>query len=415
MNRSCEGLAGEGARSRRPLPPPPHSLPQSLKLLGSGKPWPLASASLAPIRGLGGGCGGRAGTTDPWPSPPTLLFIFLLLFLLGACGKKGTPLSPGEVLPGPVRDFRLSQEGDSLVLSWLLPRENLLGQPLIQVQGCRLYRAAVPGVQPVKGCPPHFFLLADIDLAYPKVGQVRGEAVVYQDRDLVPDHRYYYKVAAYDQSGYPGTWSRELSHAWGVLPLPPRELKVEAGDRLVQLTWSPVTRREDGRRAPDLAGYFVYRRTAGEEWLRLTPDPLTVPLYQDLAAQNEVDYTYKVRAVRRLGPDWLTSRDSASLTARPVKLTPPPPILNLMAVASARGVELHWDMSPAPDLAGYRVYRRASPERRFTRLTRELLTRPHFLDSQVRRGQTYYYYVTAVDDSPRANESLPSEEAAASY
>jgi hypothetical protein len=319
------------------------------------------------------------------------------------------------VLPGPVRDFRLSQEGDSLVLSWLLPRVNLQGQPLIQVQGCRLYRAAVPGVQPVKGCPPHFVLLADIDLAYPKVGQVRGEAVVYQDRDLVPNHRYYYKVAAYDQSGYPGTWSGELSHAWGVLPLPPRELKVEAGDRLVQLTWSPVTRLEDGRPATDLAGYFAYRQAPGEAWLRLTPEPIPGTAYQDVAVQNEVEYIFKLRAVRRLGPDWLTSRDSASLTARPVKLTPPPPILNLMAAASARGVELHWDMSPIPDLAGYRVYRRAGSERRFTRLTRELLTRPHFLDSQVKRGQTYYYYVTAVDNSPRANESPPSEEAAASY
>jgi hypothetical protein len=319
------------------------------------------------------------------------------------------------VLPGPVREFRLVQEGDSLVLSWLLPQENLLGQPLIQVQGCRLYRAAVAGVQPVKGCPPDFRLLADIDLAYPKVGQVRGEAVVYQDRDLVPDHRYCYKVAAYDQRGYPGAWSGELSHAWGVLPLPPRELKVEAGDRLVQLTWSPVSRLEDGRPATDLAGYFVYRQGPGEDWLRLTPEPLAAPAFQDLAAQNEVDYNYKLRAVRRLGPDWLTSRDSASLTARPVKLTPPPPILNLMAVASARGVELHWDMSPAPDLAGYRVYRRAEGESRFTRLTPELLTRPHFLDTQVRRGRTYYYYVTAVDDSPRANESLPSEEAAANF
>jgi hypothetical protein len=31
------------------------------------------------------------------------------------------------------------------------------------------------------------------------------------------------------------------------------------------------------------------------------------------------------------------------------------------------------------------------------------------------KGKTYYYYVTAVDDSRRANESLPSEEAAVNY
>jgi fibronectin type 3 domain-containing protein len=43
------------------------------------------------------------------------------------------------------------------------------------------------------------------------------------------------------------------------------------------------------------------------------------------------------------------------------------------------------------------------------------LTKPYFVDSRVKPGQTYYYYVTAVDNSPRANESLPSEEAAITY
>jgi fibronectin type 3 domain-containing protein len=37
------------------------------------------------------------------------------------------------------------------------------------------------------------------------------------------------------------------------------------------------------------------------------------------------------------------------------------------------------------------------------------------VDFQVNQGQTYYYYVTAVDNSPRANESLPSEEAVVGY
>ena len=56
-----------------------------------------------------------------------------------------TPYAPDRVLPAAVREFRLTQEGDALVLSWLLPRENLLGQPLTQVQGCRVYRAALRG------------------------------------------------------------------------------------------------------------------------------------------------------------------------------------------------------------------------------------------------------------------------------
>ena len=61
------------------------------------------------------------------------------------------------------------------------------------------------------------------------------------------------------------------------------------------------------------------------------------------------------------------------------------------------------------------VYRRQAGDARSTRLTPELVNKPYFVDTQAVRGQTYYYAVTAVDNSRRANESLPSEEAAASY
>ena len=130
---------------------------------------------------------------------------------------------------------------------------------------------------------------------------------------------------------------------------------------------------------------------------------------------NDVEYTYKVVAVRRVGDDLLASQDSATQVAMPEKRTPPPPVLNVLAVPTSQGVELRWEESPAPDVAGYRVYRRLTGEEKYTRLTPELVKKPYFVDSQVNRGQTYHYYVTAVDDSPRANESLPSEVASITY
>jgi fibronectin type 3 domain-containing protein len=86
-----------------------------------------------------------------------------------------------------------------------------------------------------------------------------------------------------------------------------------------------------------------------------------------------------------------------------------------VAVAGPKGVELRWDPSPAADLAGYRLYRRAGGQEKFACLTPELLKKPYFVDFQVQKRQTYQYYVTAVDTSRRANESLPSEETRISY
>jgi uncharacterized protein len=363
-------------------------------------------------RGQGSGVrGGAPGLASKY----LLCGLIGLLLLAAACGKKLTPYAPDQVLPAPVRNFQLSQEGDALVLSWLLPRQNLLGQPLTQVQGCRLYRAALKGVLPQALMSSDYVVYADIDLSYPQRGEVQGEAMLFKDRDLKPGYRYYYRVAAYDQDGYPGGWSPTLSHAWGWLPRTPAQLDAVPGDKMVMLSWRPVTRLQDGSSARDLAGYLIYRLSGTGPWIRVTPAPVTANSFQDVAVLNNVDYTYKVVAVRTMGGQLLASLDSPTRKAMPEKRTPPPPVLNLLAVATDAGVALRWEPSPAPDVAGYRVYRRLTGEEKYTRLTKELVKKPYYVDTEVRPGQTYHYYVTAVDDSPRANESLPSEAAAVRY
>ena len=357
---------------------------------------------------------GALPETVSWrpPALPSKYLLFLLLCLVllaGACGKKMTPFAPDRVLPAPVREFRLTQEGDSLVVSWLLPRVNLLGQPLTQVQGCRVYRAAVRGVSPEALGSADYVLYADIDLAYPQQGEVKGEAMLFRDRELAPDHRYYYRVVAYDQGGYLGGWSKTLSQAWGWLPRAPGQLKAVPGDKIVSLSWSPVTALQDGSPVRDLGGYVVYRLSGAGPWIRVTPAPVAQNSFEDVAVLNDVEYTYNVLAVRPLGGDVLASQDSATQKTMPEKRTAPPPVLNILAVATSQGVELRWEPSPVADVAGYRVYRRTAGEEKYTPLTKELITKPYFVDAGVDRGQTYHYYVTAVDDSPRANESMPSE------
>jgi hypothetical protein len=348
--------------------------------------------------------------------PRYLLFSLMGLLLLAAgCGKKMTPYAPDQVLPAPVRDFHLAQDGDALLLTWRLPQENLLGQPLTQIQGCQVYRAALRGVAPAALMASDFALYADIDLAYPKQGEVHGEAMLFKDRDLRPEHRYYYRVAAYGPDGHLGGWSRTLSHAWGWLPRAPERLKAVPGDKIVSLGWSPVTKLQNGAPLRDLAGYLVYRLSGKGPWIQVTPAPVRQDKFQDVAVLNYVDYTYKVVAVRRVDGDLLASLGSPTQRATPEKTTPPPPVLNVLAVPTDEGVALRWEPSPVPDLAGYRIYRRQMGEAQYRRLNTELVKKPYLVDSQVKRGVTYYYYVTAVDDTPRANESLPSETVEVRY
>ncbi|MBW1992347.1 MAG: fibronectin type III domain-containing protein [Deltaproteobacteria bacterium] len=288
---------------------------------------------------------------------PHLLTLILFFCFLVACGKKMEPLPPEAVLPAAVKEFRLVQEGEGLLLSWRFPRENQLGQPLAQLSGFYVERCELKGVAPATGCLLDFVQIADIDLEYPRQAVIKGETVYYLDRDLLPGRRYYYRVAAYDPSRYPGAWSRVLSHAWEVLPQAPRAFQAAAGDREVALAWSPVTRLRNGRPVQDLAGYFVYRRSPGGAWTRLNPQVETGTSFRDVAVQNEVEYTYRVTAARQVGPDLLESGPSATVTVKPQDLTAPPPPLALVAAPTVKGVDLRWEPSPARDLAGYRVYR----------------------------------------------------------
>ena len=130
---------------------------------------------------------------------------------------------------------------------------------------------------------------------------------------------------------------------------------------------------------------------------------------------NDVEYTYKVQAVRRLGGDLLASLDSPTRMAMPEKRTPPPPVLNLLAVATYQGVELRWERKPGPGRGRLPGLPAETGEEKYTRLTPELLTKPYFVDSQVKRGQTYYYYCDRGGRHPPGQREPAVGETAITY
>lgn len=337
-----------------------------------------------------------------------LVAVILCFLMILACGKKMNPFPPDTLVPGAVRDVQLRQEGRGLRLQWSMPRQNIEGQPLTEIQGYRLFRTQEK-LPSSRSCPPEFDRLADFDLSMMQSGVIQGEAAVYLDVDLKPGYRYYYEVSGYDRDGNLGAPSTVLSYAWDVLPQAPEKLEARAGDRVVNLKWSPVNRLADGRSAPQPLRYQLYRQSPGEDFMRVNPFPLEKPHFRDVSVANDKDYNYVVRAWRQVEDDSLESGSSPEKQVRPLDLTPPAPLLHLVAAATSKGIELRWDPSPEQDLAGYRIYRRSLSEPQFRRLSGELLNIAYYVDSQIKKGETYYYYVTAVDKPPRSNESLPSE------
>jgi fibronectin type 3 domain-containing protein len=131
----------------------------------------------------------------------------------------------------------------------------------------------------------------------------------------------------------------------------------------------------------------------------------------DVGVQNDATYYYSVQAL--LGAGGPPSRLSEVAAATPEDRTPPSQPRGLVAVVAGATVRLAWEPVADADLAGYRVYRSTTPGRGYVRVTPTAQPATTYVDGDVRPGETYYYVVTAIDRSGRANESVPSPEASA--
>jgi hypothetical protein len=83
-----------------------------------------------------------------------------------------------------------------------------------------------------------------------------------------------------------------------------------------------------------------------------------------------------------------------------------------LAATSGRSVvDLDWKDNAEADLAGYNVYRSASPGGPYTKLSHALLSRSDYQDANLPHDATYAYVVTAVDAG--GGESIRSNEVSA--
>jgi fibronectin type 3 domain-containing protein len=139
--------------------------------------------------------------------------------------------------------------------------------------------------------------------------------------------------------------------------------------------------------------------------------------YLDAGVATGTTYAYSVRSVEDRGGQAVESADSnlATVVDRPAT-APAAPQYVIAAPIPRQGdapphVELSWQISSEPDLAGYNVYRTETSAERGERQTTALLHTPAFRDMNVAPGRRYFYTVTAVDRS--GNESAPSKTAPA--
>jgi fibronectin type 3 domain-containing protein len=307
------------------------------------------------------------------------------LFSAG-CGSIGQPLPPALRLPQRVLDLSASQQGDKILVRFTVPArttENLIIQKPVTAD-LGIGPAGTPSdLSTWDASAKHF---TDIPTEKPEV-RYAVPAGVWIGKDIV------IAVRILSDKDRTAGWSNQVTLSV-VAPLaPPTSLIQQEVSEGIRLTWQG-----------DAPMYRVFRRVdAGENATALAETDR--PTYLDTTIEYQKTYHYSVEAFRATGDVHASSEPTPAVNVTPIDKWPPPVPTGLAAIASPGRVELAWDRSTAPDLAGYSIYR-ADGDGSLTKIgeTRE---GPSYSDRTVSAGKTYRYAVSAFDQIPNESEKSP--------
>jgi len=332
----------------------------------------------------------------------SLILAMPLMMGVAGCGRKSSPVPWESIVPRRVVDLVAVPREGHLLLGWTAPKENTDKSPLTDLAEFQILRSeGVLVADECKGCGEKPKAVYEMKLDSKEDLTDKKMSVPFEN--LEPRRVYVFQVVSINRRGYPSAPSNPVTVFWDHPPPAPGRVRADPGDKRVHLHWEPVE---------GATGYNIYRKREGEEFpLRpLNRTPLREIEYIDLTVKNEMKYIYSVRAVKEVAKTDVEGTGSPDLPVTPAKFIPPGSPTGIVAIPLKDGIELNWKRNPEADLLGYNVYRRKVGEKEFEKLTPSPSARLTYLDSTIEPGREYEYAVTAVDDSPRRNESPRSEE-----
>jgi hypothetical protein len=191
----------------------------------------------------------------------------------------------------------------------------------------------------------------------------------------------------------------------------PTSLSGKTSQNSIRLNWNAPVSNINGSTPPNIIGYNIYRIVENGSVKTLNDVPIISNNFDDKFFEFGKNYKYFIRTIS-LGnaSEPVESLDSNIIEIRPEDIFAPSPPSAITIAAAPNNLSIFFAVNPETDVAGYKIYRSTNPNQPrldWTLLTNELLTTNTFQDKNIESGQTYYYYLTAVDKT--GNVSEPSE------
>ncbi len=349
------------------------------------------------------------------------------------CGRKLPPLPPVLDVPARIEPLQLSQEGADVVLRFPYPTRTATGEELSGLSEVTVWReilSAPGGANPQAPKPltnpeerareERTFRQNAVKVASLSRNELDestlGTDIVYRD-SLVPLYRergigrVFLRYAVTASRGRKD--ASPLSPLAALLPRVPPEAPdvvfATVEENQVCLEWPKPAGMLDGSKPARIAAYAVFRRLESDDAYESTPlgTESRGEFYIDRTAAPEKRYRYTVRAVPALADAFILGPPSLEVKVDTKDVFAPPPPGGLLVLSEEAGTRLVWNPVPARDLAGYRIYRRATEGGAFEKIA-EVKEELSYLDKiTLVPGAKTRWAVTAFD--ARGNESARSE------
>jgi hypothetical protein len=334
--------------------------------------------------------------------------------LLCACGVQGPPHPPRLEQPAAVQDLAVVQRARTLELSFSLPQVATDGERLVKPLEVEILRA-VGSVN--SGPPPETWNLwktlsgAELPPARPDGKIALPFSVSPEEFEQQHGATFALAVRTLTRRFRGRAVRSDLSNAVQVIlvdvPLPARDLKIQAEEHALVLTWSAPAQTVSGQPATNVSGYRIYRSPTGKPGSFHRRGEVSALEYRDLEFEFGRTYVYSVTAVAKQDGSVAESETSATVETTPRDVFPPAPPRGLTAVYTSGAVEVIWTANSEPDLAGYNIYRNEEGGTA-QKINQEILRTPIFRDTSIAPAHKYFYHVTSLDLAN--NESASSEE-----
>jgi hypothetical protein len=347
---------------------------------------------------------------------------------LSGCGFPATPQPPSLKLPAPVTDLHATRSGDTVALSWTMPKEDTSKVALTGDIATRVCREPQASAQ----CAT----VAHLSLA-PGAKGVFTETLTPELASGSPRPLRYF-VELINERGRSAGLSKAAVVPAGQAPAAVLGLRAEVRKDGVALHWAPGA-VEPYATQVRLQRTLLNPAPAKKEQGPLAAAPeaatqnLLVPAsgVQGGALDKDIrfgeSYAYRAQRVTRLTVDGQQMELDGPLSS-PVEVEardvfPPAVPAGLAAVATpaqngaGASIDLSWEPDAEADVAGYAVYRRevGQAASAWTRISSaQPVTGPGFHDASVEAGKSYEYAVTAIGQngvesgkSAAAQETVP--------